>query len=65
MANGKNEASVDAGDGFCSAADVAAAWGVSEQAVRRWARRGLIPVVRTPTGYMRFPRAAMPADQAA
>lgn len=62
MASEKNEASDNA---LCSAGDVAAAWGVSEQAVRSWARRGLVPVVRTPTGKLRFPRAAMPPTEQA
>lgn len=46
-------------DEFC------AAWNVSPQTARRWARTGRVATVRTPSGQWRFLRASMPGQQTA
>ncbi len=40
--------------------DIAEAWGVSAETVRRWCARGSIAHLRTPSGQLRFPLSAMP-----
>lgn len=42
----------------------ARALGVSENTIRRWEERGLIPAVRLPSGVRRFRRADIEAAQA-
>lgn len=46
-------------------AEVAAAWGVSEATVRRWAADNQIDHQRTPSGGLRFPSSALPKTTAA
>lgn len=44
--------------------EAAGALGVSENTIRRWTDRGLIPAVRLPSGVRRFRRADIEAAQA-
>lgn len=44
--------------------EAARALGVSENTIRRWEERGLIPAVRLPSGVRRFRRADIEATQA-
>jgi len=44
--------------------EAARALGVSENTIRRWEERGLIPAVRLPSGVRRFRRADIEAAQA-
>lgn len=44
--------------------EAARALGVSENTIRRWEERGLIPAVRLPSGVRRFRRADVEAVQA-
>lgn len=44
--------------------EAARALGVSENTIRRWQERGLIPAVRLPSGVRRFRRADIEAAQA-
>lgn len=46
-------------DEFCRA------WRISLQTARRWARTRRVVSLRTPSGQLRFPRAAMPGHHAA
>ncbi len=41
--------------------EVARLFGVNRQTVTRWARRGLLPSVRTPGGHHRYQRTAVEA----
>jgi excisionase family DNA binding protein len=43
--------------------EAARALGVSENTIRRWEQRGLIPAVRLPSGVRRFRRADIEAVQ--
>jgi excisionase family DNA binding protein len=43
--------------------EAAKALGVSENTIRRWEERGLIPAVRLPSGVRRFRRADIEAAQ--
>lgn len=45
--------------------DIAAAYGVKRETVWGWVRSSRIAYFRTPTGRVRFPRAALPSGGAA
>lgn len=49
---------------WLTAREVAAAWGVSANSVRRWGQRGLVPVMKTPGGALRFDVRALPPTEA-
>lgn len=56
MTTPSNVNDADGGD-YLSASEAAALVGVHRDTMRRWTDNGLVPSVRTPTGYRRIRRA--------